>query len=208
MVEFRKQYDEQYQRYLQLHLIVQSGGPDKDKCIGEYRTLTQNLKVKEGEIKKGINITPGQTVTIVKPVLPPTGHADLKFCPVERARNQKVIMARVKIFGEEIDASKHGLWFDKDELVSILKQVQAKDTGIMAGVKSFLRGEGIIAALAKQVSARIAKVEERDETHKKLLENQKMLQFGKEYDDLEERYNRLSRELDSSVDITPRWLDR
>jgi hypothetical protein len=211
LVEFRKQYDEQYQRYLELHSIVQSGGPDKEKSIGEYRNITQNLKVIEGKIKEGIDITPGKTIPVKLPVLPVAaapGHTDLKFCPVEMARGQKIIMARVKIFGEDIDASRHGLWFDEGELVSILKKVQAKDTGIMAGVKSFLRGEGIKGALGKQVDARIAKVKERDEAHEKMLANQKMQQFGEEYKGNEERYNRLSRELDSSVDITPGWLDR
>ncbi len=208
LVEMRKQYDEKYQRFLQLNAIVSLGGPDKDRHISEYRALAQELRNKEAQLKKGVDITPGKTVTFGKTTLPAPGHTDLKFCPVELAKNKQIIMARVKIFGEAIDASTHGLWFDKDELVKILKIVRAKDEGIIGNIKNWLKGEGIAAAINKQVAARIAKVKERDETHAKWQEKKRLQQFGPDCEALEVKYLSLSRELDGSVDITPGWLMR
>ena len=131
---------------------------------------------------------------------------DLKFCPVARAQGESIIMARVKLAGEDIDASEHGLWFDKDELVNILRIVQKKHGTVLDGLKKFLRGQGALDKLKEEVASRIAKVKERDVAHKQLKEKAALNQFGPEYNGLQDTYNRLNEELNKSVDITPRWL--
>ena len=112
LVEMRKEYDAGYVRFIELGKIVQTGGPEKDKKITEYRALANDLRQKAAKLREGVDITPGKTVVFPEGKKPGGGHTDLKFCPVALARGQKIIMARVKLMDEDIDVSEHGLWFD------------------------------------------------------------------------------------------------
>jgi hypothetical protein len=125
--------------------------------------LTEQIKTAVLLGSAGPDVAPGKAISVKLPVLPAV--ADLKFCPVEWARGRKIIMARVKLFGEVIDASRHGLWFDEGELVSILKKVQAKDRGTLDKFKQLLNSGRILEDIKEQVDARSAEVRERDEAH-------------------------------------------
>lgn len=194
-------------RYQELALIMQRGGPEKAVVVSEYERLSGEIQAMRQQLLKPIDITPGKKVEVPKPQpqpgpIPTEGY---RLCPHARAYGQSVVMAKVKLLGQVLDASEHGIWFDSGELVTVLQSFQNRPTGILASISNFLRQGNVIDHLRYAVAERLNLIKLKEQKQKELEQARAAHNFPMEQSLMEE-YVQLGAKIMEAYDITPTSL--
>ena len=213
VVDLRLDFDVKHIRYQELAAILARGGPEQIHIIDEYRNLSAELLKLKGAILQPIDITPGKEVKIpVRSSGPgPVSSEGYRLCPQARVYGQSIVMTKIKLLGQTLDASEYGIWFDHGELGALLQGLQKRNGGILAAIANILRQSKISDDLQKAVSHRLALIKLRDQTHRE-LEQARAVRLVRVVDVpiddsqerlLTEKYVRQNAELMEAEDITP-----
>ena len=159
----------------------------------------------------GVDITPGVLVdggganaTMPSPVTAGIAEA-YRFCPHELGLGRRVVMAKIKLLDQTLDASAQGIWFDDGELVTLLESLQKRSGGIVSALCNFLRQQSLHGELAKAVNSRIELIRKRDVIHGELTQARATGNLVREQE-LAASYGQLNEEIRVVQDITPVFL--
>ena len=198
-----------------INTLPQSDQKRFDELLPEYRTLINQLtdmhKVREGvpDLTGDELVDPGK--------IPDGGPTpELNGTPSRLCPKTGKMLCRVLLFGQELDVSEAGIWFDKGELVHVVGELDKKGQLPLVGnmFKNNLRKKIDAAINAFHIN-----IEARDKVFLEYQEAQKELDRGSKPDLIKE-VNRLRTEYDEAnnklydgrqkkfrpVDITPSLL--
>ncbi len=205
LINLRSEFEIKYSRYLTLENIVRSDSPEKVHVIDEYHNLLVNLPKLRQQILNPIDITPGKSVPpagVGKPDLTKITTEVPRLCPHMRAFGKSVPMTKVKLMGQLLDASEHGIWFDNGELEALLLKLQNRNNGILSIIANFLRQGKISDHLREAIADRITLIRARDQAHAELGQARASQNVQMEKT-LLDRFNQLNSKIQEAHDITP-----
>lgn len=205
LIKLRSEFELKHSRYVTLANIVSSDSPEKVHVIDEYHNLLVDLPKLRELILNPINISPGSD-PIVVPVKPPVqiliAPEVNRLCPHMRGLGKAVPMVKVKLMGQALDASEHGIWFDNGELEALLLKLPKRNSGIRAFIASFLQQGNIPDHIHQAIADHITLIRARDQAHAELGQARASQNVQMEKT-LLDRFEQLNSKIQVAYDITP-----